>query len=238
MLPDLDGLGMLHSWQTYVTWHHTLCHNLVSALICTAFAAVFTRQRLPCATLVFLNWHLHLAADYFGSGGADGSRWGLAYLFPFVGEWSGPIYVGPPWYFNPWQWTLNGWQNLLVLLAAATGWVYIAVRLDRTWFEFVWPRMDRELCQTLRKWFGGQPEERWSEREERWVKRSFIAVTTLALLACATAGASASMKKGGAAELHPPKPLAVRRALSTSSALCGPAVVGWPPATAPASAPA
>src|SRR5262245_27689749 len=145
VLPDLDGLGLVYSLEAYFTYHHVLGHNLVGCVMWTALVAVAARERLRCATLTALHWHLHLACDYFGSRGPmDTPPWVLPYLFPLVGGWSGETFVGPRWYWNPWQWPLNGWPNLLITLGALAGWVYIAVRLDRTWFEFVWLKFDRE----------------------------------------------------------------------------------------------
>src|SRR5437764_6629362 len=73
VLPDLDGLGLLYSWQAYATYHHILCHNLAGCLVWTGLVALLTQQRGKCAALAFLNWHFHLAGDYFGSGAGDGS---------------------------------------------------------------------------------------------------------------------------------------------------------------------
>src|SRR5262245_42358259 len=127
VLPDLDGLGLLYSREAYATYHHILCHNLLGCLGWTALVALVAQQPARCATLAFLNWHLHLACDYFGSGAADGSAWPLPYLFPLVGRWSADAFAGPAWYWNPWQWPLDGWENRLVSLAAGVGWVYVAV---------------------------------------------------------------------------------------------------------------
>lgn len=191
VLPDLDGLTLLFGTEAYVTYHHILCHNLFACLVVTAVVAVVTAERIPCATLAFLNWHLHLACDYFGSAGPGGSIWELPYLYPLVGGWSEGRFVGPAWYWNHWQWALNGWQNWVVTIMMLIGWVYIAIRLDRTFFEFVWPRMDRELCATLRRWFGGQSAGTWSEKEARVIRSSFVAATSFTFLACLVAASQA-----------------------------------------------
>src|SRR4051794_187315 len=72
VLPDLDGLGLLFNDAAFETWHRILCHNLLGCVIWTGLAAGLGRARLSCATLAFLNWHLHLVCDYFGSAGPDG----------------------------------------------------------------------------------------------------------------------------------------------------------------------
>src|SRR5437870_4428691 len=107
VLPDLDGLGLFFSLEAYHTYHHVLCHNLAGCLAWVAVTAVAARDRWRCALLAFLNWHLHLACDYFGSRGPmDTPPWPLPYLFPAAGGWSGDTFVGPAWYWNPWQWPL------------------------------------------------------------------------------------------------------------------------------------
>jgi hypothetical protein len=192
ILPDLDGLGLFVSPDTYFAYHHVLCHNLLGGQIWAALTAAAAGARLRCAALAFLNWHLHLAADYFGSRGPpDTPPWVLPYLFPFVGHWSGPEFVGPAWYYNPWQWPLDSWPNTLVTVIGIAGWVYVAVRLDRKWFEFVWLRFDQEVCKVLRKWFGGRPTEQWTAAEARVIRHSYLAMSVTALLACAVAASRA-----------------------------------------------
>jgi hypothetical protein len=188
ILPDLDGLGLLYSQEAYFTYHHVLCHNLLGCFLWALVVALLSRDRMRCVALAVLNWHLHLACDYFGSRGPwESPPWVLPYLFPAVGGWSDGEFVGPAWYWNPWQWPLNAWPNLLVTVIALVGWIYIAVRLNRTWFEFVWPRFDAEVCRMLRKWFGGRTTEWWTPKEETVIRRSYLAVTVGALLACVVA---------------------------------------------------
>jgi inner membrane protein len=192
LLPDLDGLTLLYSEEAYLRYHHVLSHNLLGCLLWTGLAAALARQRAVCAALTCLCWHLHLACDYFGSGGGNRDIWVLPYLYPLVGELTEHRFIGPSWYWNRWQWELNAWPNLLVGVLAAIGWLYIAVRLNRTWFEFLWPRLDLEICRVLRKYLGGQPVEQWSPREGKLIRRSFLIVSTLALFACVVAGAQSS----------------------------------------------
>ncbi len=192
VLPDLDGLGLLYDLDAYRTYHHVLLHNLFAGLAWVAAVGVVAANRVPCVTLTVLNWHLHLACDYFGSRGPwDSPPWVLPYLFPLVGGWHGAEFTGPRWYWNPWQWPLNAWPNLLVTLIALAGCVYIAVRLNRTWVEFVWPRLDGEICKMLRKWFGGRATEFWSDAEARLIRRTYLLATTAAFLACLLAAARA-----------------------------------------------
>jgi hypothetical protein len=192
VLPDLDGIGRLTDgiWteDAYLVYHHVLCHNLFACLGWAALVGVLAQDRLRCVLLAVLDWHLHLACDYFGSRGPMTSPpWVLPYLFPLVGSWQGSELVGPSWYWNRWQWPLNAWPNFLVTLLFFAGWVYIAVRLDRTWFEFLWLRLDQEFCRTLRKWFGGEAVEHWSGTEARIIRRSYLLLAVGAFFACVLA---------------------------------------------------
>jgi hypothetical protein len=198
VLPDLDGLGLFVSREAYLTYHHVLGHNLIGCVVWAAVTAAAAQNRLRCAALAVLNWHLHLAADYFGSRGPwDTPPWVLPYLYPFVGHYAGDEFVGPAWYYNPWQWPLNAWPNTAFTLAGLAGWVYVAVRLDRTWFEFVSPWFDREVCRMLRKWFGGTPTEQWSPAEGALIRRTYVAAAVASLLACVLAASRALQTLNG-----------------------------------------
>src|SRR5438477_3851452 len=116
---------------------------------------------------------------------------GPPYLYPFVGSASEAGFSGPSWYWNPWQWPLDSWPNFLVTVIGEAGWLYIAVRLDRTFFEFVWPRMDKAVCRTLRKLFKGHAVEEWSPPERRIVRHSYLAISVAAFFACVLAAARA-----------------------------------------------
>jgi hypothetical protein len=191
VLPDLDGLGLFFSREAYFAYHHVLFHNLFGCVVWVAATTLLADDRRRCGVLAFLNWHLHLACDYFGSRGPmDTPPWVLPYLYPLVGRLADGVLEGPAWYWNPWQWPLNAWPNLAVTLIGLAGWVYIGVRLDRTWFEFVSLRFDQELCRTLRKWFGGRPVAAWSATEARLIRRGYLLVTVAALLACVIAGSA------------------------------------------------
>jgi hypothetical protein len=190
VLPDLDGLGLLYSKEAYFTYHHVLCHNLFACLAWTLLAGLTARQRTICATLSFLNWHLHLACVYFGSRGPPPSEpWVLPYLFPLVGSWHGTEFAGPSWYWNRWQWELNAWPNLVVTLLGIVGWFYLAVRLDRSWIEFVSPRLDARFCRRLRERLGVTGPVGFTNLEAAVIRRSYLVVTIGAFLACVVAAA-------------------------------------------------
>ncbi len=199
VLPDLDGLGMLTdklglSRSAFESYHHVICHNLFACLGWAVLIALLARDTGRCVLLVLLNWHLHLACDYFGSRGpVETPPWVLPYLYPLVGSWKGVELIGPSWYWNRWQWPLNAWPNVLLTLLFFAGWIWIAVRLNRTWFEFVSLRLDQELCRTLRRWLrGGQPEEHWSGIEARAVRQSYLVLVVGAVFACVLAGVNSS----------------------------------------------
>src|SRR5205807_1365544 len=85
-----------------------------------------SREPRPCAPRPVRTRHLPLACPSCGSGGAwDDPRSVLPELYPFLGGWSHGEFVGPAWYWNPWQWPLNAWPNALVTVAGLVGWVYV-----------------------------------------------------------------------------------------------------------------
>jgi hypothetical protein len=189
---DLDGAPLVYSWEAYRTYHHVVCHNGLWAAICTGLVAAVASRRGPAATLAFLSFHLHLACDYFGSGGPGPTVWVLPYFFPWVGGWDAAgSFVGPRWYWNPWQWPLNGWQNLLAAVLALAGTIHVGCRLNRTPLEFVAPRADGRVCAALRTWFGGRPTVEWSPTEAWWVRRGFVVLCVIAAWACVLAGLKA-----------------------------------------------
>jgi hypothetical protein len=202
LLPDLDGLGLFISDEAYFRYHHIICHNLLGGIVWAAIAAMLGVERRLVALLVLLNWHLHLACDYFGSRGPmTEPPWILPYLYPFVGGWEANHFVGPAWYWNPWQWPLNAWPNLVLTLLFFAGWIYIGVRLDRTWFEFIWLRMDQEICQVLRKYLGCGVSKEWSPTEARIIRRSYVTLCVVAILACVLAGSQAELPSGARATI-------------------------------------
>ena len=58
----------------YFTYHHVLCHNLFACLGWVVLVALLAKNRRVCVIQCALNWHLHLACDYFGSRGPDSPR--------------------------------------------------------------------------------------------------------------------------------------------------------------------
>lgn len=148
--PDIDGIGLLfdlasrdslHSaWSRY---HHVLAHNIIFALILSAFAYCLATRRSATALLTFASFHLHLLGDLVGSRAPD-EIWNIPYLLPFSGRefyWSG-------------QWPLNSWQNLLITLA------FVALGLYQGWYRGVSPvevfsaQGNEQLVQALRGRFG------------------------------------------------------------------------------------
>jgi hypothetical protein len=204
VLPDLDGLPIVVSRELYFRWHHIACHNLGFGLVCFVLVAALAEKRLAAVGLACLSFHLHLAADYFGSGGWDGRYihvWALPYLYPLVGGWEGATFVGPAWYWNAWQWPLASWINQLVSMVGVAGLIYTAVHLDRTWFEFVAPGFDLQFCATLRKWFGGKGAEGKIVADSGFIRRSLAVLCVVATWACVLAALHADgnrlVERGG-----------------------------------------
>ena len=153
VVPDLDGLGIVverltqnssHPLYWWSDYHHTLGHNLGFALVVTALAAIFARQKFTTTPLAFFSFHLHLLADLVGARGPDGEQWPIPYLLPFSNKlqltWAG-------------QWALNAWPNivitaLLILLAFV-----LARRRGFSPLEMFSTKADAALVDTLRTRF-------------------------------------------------------------------------------------
>jgi inner membrane protein len=114
VVPDIDGLGIVaekltqhssHPLNWWSDYHHVLGHNLGFALLVTAVAAVFAKDKVKTTVMVFFSFHLHLLADLVGARGPDGDQWPIPYLLPFSRgaqlTWSG-------------QWALNAWPNIAI----------------------------------------------------------------------------------------------------------------------------
>src|SRR5438445_12276947 len=127
VIPDIDGLGIIaekltqnsrHPLNWWSDYHHVLGHNLGFALIVSAAAAIFAKQKFKTTLLVLLSFHLHLLADLAGARGPDGDQWPIPYLLPFSKQlqltWSG-------------QWALNGWPNF-VITGVLIGMMFISAR--------------------------------------------------------------------------------------------------------------
>jgi inner membrane protein len=153
VVPDVDGLGIIpelltrhssHPLNWWSDYHHILGHNLGFALIITAVAAVFARDRWTTAVLVFFSFHLHLLGDFVGARGPEGEQWPIPYLLPFSRAldltWAG-------------QWALNAWQNMfLTALLIALSFI-LAWKRGFSPLELFSKRADAIFVETLRKRF-------------------------------------------------------------------------------------
>ena len=153
LAPDLDALSLAFGVEAYQRWHHPLLHNGLAALAGSLLLALVARAgpavdpgapRVPhlgYLGLLVASFHLHLLCDLVGSGGPDGSNWGIPYLSPFSPRefaWAG-------------QWALASWQNvsLTVLLLAAS--VVLSKRRGRTLVEALSLRADAAVVEVIRR---------------------------------------------------------------------------------------
>ena len=131
--PDLDGLGLIVSFDYYNKYHHVLSHNLLFGISFSVVLALFSTNRIKAFALYFGLFHLHLILDYYGSGAA----WGIRYFWPFS---SHDIQ-------NQNGWELSSWQNTLALGILLAWTVAIAIKRGRTPFEAIKPSLDREFVR-------------------------------------------------------------------------------------------
>lgn len=133
---DVDGLGLIVSWQLYGEYHHVIAHNALFGAALSSVLALLSRKRLQAFGLFIALYHLHLVMDYFGSG----PGWGIAYLWPFSSD---------QW-LSAHAWELASWQNFVAGLALLGWTLWIAIQQRRTPLEFVAPKLDRKVVRALR----------------------------------------------------------------------------------------
>jgi len=142
--PDLDGLTLLASVESYARWHHTLTHGIAAAIGVSLIAAMLATERRRVFAFAFAAFHLHLLCDLLGSG----REWPIVYLYPFS------AYE----FFSPIGWPLTGWQNMAITAAALVACGYTAVRFGRSFLEAFLPlRVDTVVVETLRRRFSPAP---------------------------------------------------------------------------------
>lgn len=148
VVPDVDGLGAIaelatrhssHPLLWFSRFHHSL-HTLAFACVVAVLCFALSGRSWRVAAWAFLSFHLHLLADIVGARGPDGYVWPIQYLLPFSGwelSWQG-------------QWSLNGWQNLVITVALLVATVLLARVKGISPVELFSPRADAAVVRTLR----------------------------------------------------------------------------------------
>ena len=153
VVPDVDGFGIIADLATrnsatptnwWGEYHHVLAHNIGFALLVTALAAIFARERMLTATLVFVSFHLHLLGDLVGAKGPDGDQWPIPYLEPFSHSlqltWAG-------------QWALNAWPNMVITAALLLHALVLARKRGFSPVELFSRKIDAVVVNALRRRF-------------------------------------------------------------------------------------
>ncbi len=71
VLPDVDAVAYLHSWEAYNYWHHTFGHNVFLGVIVAAVCALWfhrgrpRKRQLLVAVAVLLSFFGHLLSDAY-----------------------------------------------------------------------------------------------------------------------------------------------------------------------------
>jgi hypothetical protein len=150
VLPDIDGTGIFVDKITgmtnyYFQYHHYLGHSVFSALAIASFASVIAKhQRVIVWGLSFIVVHLHILCDVIGSKGPDGYHWPVYYFSPFNTDYE------LTWIY---QWELNAWPNMLILMVALV-WCGFYARVKRiTFLEVFSKRLNQEAFIMCRKYF-------------------------------------------------------------------------------------
>ena len=153
VVPDVDGLGIIaerltehsaHPLNWWSEYHHLLGHNLGFALAVTIMAAIFARQKLTTAALVFVSFHLHLFSDLVGARGPDDDQWPIPYLLPFSNAWQ-LTWSG--------QWALNAWPNFVITGTLIVATIMLARRHGFSPLEIFSRKSDAIVVAALRNRF-------------------------------------------------------------------------------------
>ena len=142
VVPDIDGIGLLHSEALYLEWHHRLCHGVGFAVVVAVVAALVCRREKPAlaAVLALIAYHSHIVLDLCGSG----PGWPILYFWPWSSlEW-----------LPSWQWDLASWQNSLFGLVTIVVCLNAARTVGRTPVEVFSPRADAAVVAAIVKRFG------------------------------------------------------------------------------------
>lgn len=134
---DVDGLGILVSYDAYTAFHHVLGHNLLFGVGLLAVLTTFSTHRLKVFWLYLALFHLHLVMDYFGSG----PGWGIAYFWPFS-TWE---------IINPSAWEFLSWQNLCAAGLLLSWSIGIGIKQGRTPLELPMPVLDQKIVRFIRR---------------------------------------------------------------------------------------
>jgi membrane-bound metal-dependent hydrolase YbcI (DUF457 family) len=113
VLPDLDGAGIVASYDAYVAVHRAAGHGLVFILLWIALTIWRADRPGSTAMLALASFHAHLLLDLVGTGGLP-----IRYFWPFSERgWS---YAG--------RWTLASWPNVAVMAATLLGVLWVGWR--------------------------------------------------------------------------------------------------------------
>lgn len=153
VIPDIDGLviigdlitqknGQFLPW--YDEFHRVLAHNIVFAILITLLTLMISKRRWMCALLVSVSFHIHLLGDLVGSAGRDGSKWSIAYFWPFSNwqlTWDG-------------QWALSAWPNIVISIIALVLTFFLAWKRGFSPLELISRDIDTKFVAALHNRFG------------------------------------------------------------------------------------
>jgi inner membrane protein len=121
-----------------------LTHGLLGAVVICGISTCIARRRLRVLFLSLLTFHLHLLCDYVGSRGPEvNDKWPIFYLAPFR--------LRPMW-VCPWQWRLDGWQNLVISLVLFIWAISMALKRGDSFISVFSRKADAIFVATLTRW--------------------------------------------------------------------------------------
>jgi hypothetical protein len=152
-LPDLDGLGMIPDLVSraaggeatfyYDRYHHSLLHGIAAVAVFAAISLVAAKNRVRAVLLTVAAVHVHLLMDLVGSRGPTPQDiWPITYLAPFSDRLTLAV---------PWQWRLDGWQNILLSVILIGMVLHRAASGGPTPVELLGRGRERQFVEAVRR---------------------------------------------------------------------------------------
>jgi membrane-bound metal-dependent hydrolase YbcI (DUF457 family) len=129
--PDIDGAGLLISWDLYQKTHHALGHNIFFGIIAALIFAFCSERKQKMFWLCLGLFNLHVIMDLLGSG----ELWTISYFWPLSGY---ELSFEHGWPFYSWQ-NISAGTLCLAATAAIIYW------RKRSPLEFIMPSLDRKI---------------------------------------------------------------------------------------------
>ena len=142
VFPDIDGIPIVFGVEAYQKWHHSFGHSLLAGLGLALLVYFLSVRKAWVTILSLVSFHVHIALDYFGSGGPYGSIWSIKYLWPFSEQG----------YFPSFQWALHSPINISLTIFFMVIVIILGARRERSPFEIISASGDSKVVWVFKRW--------------------------------------------------------------------------------------